>query len=44
MKPLIETMHLSIDLDTDFIGIDITFSLHFRMINIQLLCIVIKIY
>lgn len=44
MKPILETRHLSIDIDNDFIGIDITFSLHFRIINIQILFIVIRLY
>lgn len=44
MKTLIETNHFSADIDEQFIGIDITFSLYFKILNIQILNLVIRFY
>ncbi len=44
MKSLIETKHFSVDIDQHFIGLDITFSVYFKILNIQILNIIIRFY
>ena len=44
MKTIIETKHVSVDIDKDFIVVNISFSLHFRLVYIQLLNIIIRFY
>ena len=41
---LVETDHFLIDIDRDFFGIDISFSPFFKIINIQILNVIIKFY
>ncbi len=41
---VIDTLHFSLDIDKDFLGLSVDLSLVYRMIYIKIFCFVIRIY